>query len=575
MTNEPHLVLFDADNITGYVFDTGRLKEIRGGSRIVSRCTSRETIVQMVTQHDPQARVIFAGGGSGLVRFASKETARDFAAALRCEYRRQTISGTLSAVSVPYPPGRFAEAVQTANVALRRFKDSQPQHDGQFVANPYTAICVSCGQRPVWASYQTTRGRVDDLCVACFKRRWADDTLHQEAQETRKSQADERSVTLGDLAKAGDLLAQAFLASAGDQLWAGAWLPDELDDLGLLSMPRNYLGFIHADGNRMGEHLRQFLEWLQGRDDLSDADREACYSDFSQAITDATVDALAAALLRAFPSPPAGNGRPDSRSGESNLRVPFDNVLLAGDDMILLVAAHKALDVAIDFCEGFQERMSAEAQRLGYTSQITTSAGVVLANVHQPILYLQQQAKELQRGAKRLSTQWWAQNESVSSIDFTVVTTPVLRPLRAIRKHDYTIQEKDRELRLTRRPYTTGDLRELLHLGRLLKGVIPGEEVSGDVERRSYPRSQLHALYDAIFQGYDQGSLQGARASLRVSAHQRKLLQDFARRFESDDPLPWGPVRGATTDQHATAFPDLVELYDFLHHSEQEEASDV
>lgn len=569
MTNQPHLVLFDADRITGYVFDTGRLKEIRGGSHIVSQCTNKEKIVQTATQHDPQAKVIFAAGGSGLVRLGSEGAAKSFADALRRDYRRRTISGTLSAVHVPYAPGRFAEAVREANLKLRRCKDGQPQHDGQFVANPYTAICVSCGRRPVWGSYPTTRRRVEDLCAACLNRRQANDALHQKARAARWGQANERGVTLGDLANAGDRVAREFLDLTGDPSWEEAWLPDELDSLGLLSRPRNYLGFIHADGNRMGEHLRHFLEWLQERDDLDDAEREDLYGKFSQAIADATVGALVAALRQAFLHPLPIPG------GEGDLRVPFDNVLLAGDDMILLVAAHKALDIAVDFCKGFQERMSGKAQALGYHGVITTAAGVVMANVHQPILYLQQQAKDLQRGAKRLSARRWAQSESISSIDFTVVTSPVLRPLRIIREHDYTIREKDHELRLTRRPYTTGDLRELLHMGRLLKGVIPGEVAAGDVERRSYPRSQLHALYDAIFQGYEQASLQGARASLRVSAYQRQQLQEFAERFASNDPLPWGPVPGATAAQRATAFTDLVELYDFLHYTEQEEVSDA
>ncbi len=567
MNDLRHLVLFDADQIAGYVFATGRLKEIRGGSRIVYQATCGAEVKRLARQHDPQAKVIFAGGGSGLVRLASGEKAADFMADLKRQYRLATVGGTLSAVKTPYVPGGFAVAVQQSNIALRREKSEYPQHDGQFVANPYTAICVSCGRRPVIANYRTARERVEALCAACLRRRVKDDELHEQAQQIQQSEGEdtwnEQRVTLRDLAHSGDSFAYAFLAATDIAAWNDAYLPNDLEDLGQLSTPNNYLGFIHADGNRMGEHLRSFLEMLhaQGK---SDEAQEDAYGAFSRAIADATEGALVGALLRAFPTPPQAGG---------DRWTPFDNVLLAGDDMILLVAAHQALDVAADFCLGFQERMSVSARNLGYPTTITTAAGVALANAHQPVLYLQRQAKDLYKKAKRLSAERLAQGEDVSTVDFTVVTTPVLRPVEQIREHDYTLVEKDfaARLQLTRRPYTAQDLCALLRLGRRLKGVGAAPGAPTDAERRSYPRSQLHALYEAIFQGYDQASLQGARASLRVSPYQREQLQAFADRFGCNDPLPWSREQAGT---RTTAFTDLVEVYDFLHEIAEEARHD-
>jgi hypothetical protein len=563
MTDQPYLVLFDADRIAGYVFETGRLKEIRGGSRIVRDVTRRRNIALLAAGRDRQAKVIFAGGGAGLVRLGSCDAADGFIADLQQTYRRETVSGALSAVKVVYPSGAFAETVEQANIALRRQKSSEPQHDGGFAANPFTAVCVSCGRRPAGGDYQTARGRHELLCAACMRRRGADDSLHQLAQG-EEAVGDERRVSLDDLReRAGDELARAFLSLAGQRNWAGAWLPDELDHLGRLSRPANYLGFIHADGNRMGDHLHDFLRALRDRK-LSDLELEDKYDQFSQAIAKSTVDALAEALHRAFSRPP---------ESDDEARVPFDNVLLAGDDVILLVAAHQALDVAADFCTGFQQRMTAAAARLGYDRAITISAGVVLANASQPILYLRRQAEELLKRAKRLSAEKLAEGQPVSTVDFTVVTTPVLRPLQTIRDQDYVIRERDRKLRLTRRPYMADDLRDMLALGRRLKGVSRDENAPADLEQRSYPRSQLHALYEAIFQGYDQASLQGARALMRVSHHQQALLQQFADRFASNRPLPWGPAATDSADL-STAFTELVELHDFLHGTDGEEGTD-
>jgi len=563
MTEPSYLVLFDADRIAGYVFETGRLKEIRGGSRIVQNETRRRKIAFLAAQHDRQAKVIFAGGGAGLVRFSSDTAADDFIANLQQTYRRETVSGTLSAVKTPYPAGAFAKTVEEANIALRRKKSSDPQHDGACAANSFTAVCVSCGRRPVAGVYQTARGRRELLCAACQRRRRADDGLHQLAQG-EEAVGDERRVSLNDLReRAGDELAWAFLSLTRADGWADAWLPNELNDLGRLSLPASYLGFVHADGNRMGEHLRDFLRQWQGQK-LSDGELEDKYDQFSRAIAASTVEALADALRRAFPQPGEIDGEPS---------VPFDNVLLAGDDVILLVAADRALDVAADFCAGFQQRMTAAAAQLGYDKAITISAGVVLANASQPILYLHRQAEDLLKRAKRLSAEKLAEGQPVSTVDFTVVTTPVLRPLHTIREHDYLIRERDRKLYLTRRPYTTEKLRELLELGRQLKGVSQDAAAPADPEQRSYPRSQLHALYEAIFQGYDQASLQGARALLRVNPHQRELLKRFADHFNSSQPLPWGLVTADSADL-ATAFTELVELHDFLHGTDGEEGTD-
>ena len=148
MSHTPHLVLFDADNIAGYVFDSGRLKEIRGGSLLVRESTKVDVVVRLAHACDSAAEVIYAAGGAGLVRFPSPATAKQFATLLQRHYRRQTVGGTLTAVASPYP-GSFADAIQAAQIALRRRKSEFPQRDQQFSAGPYTAICVSCGRRPV------------------------------------------------------------------------------------------------------------------------------------------------------------------------------------------------------------------------------------------------------------------------------------------------------------------------------------------------------------------------------------------------------------------------------------------
>lgn len=564
MTDQRTLVLFDADNISDYVFETGRLKEIRGGSWLIRKLTEPAAIQKLAAQYDNTSHVIYAGGGAGLVRFASEQGAEQFATALRCNYRQTTIGGSLTAVCSPYT-GSFATALEQAQQALRQRKGASRQQDHQFAAGPYTTICLSCGRRPVSDEYQG-----DLLCAACTAKRSAANQRRLAARHLpqRGDNRQEEGITLYDLALTGDPLAPAFLKRSS-QAWLDARLPEELDDLGRFSFPHNYLGVIHADGNRMGEHLRYFTHQMT---ELcgSDQEQEEKYGLFSQAIADTTAEAIAIALAQALPQP---------HYFHAEAQALFDNVLLAGDDVVLFVTADKALDVAIDFCDEFQQRMEGKAAALGYIRPITMAAGVVLANVHQPILYLQQQAKDLLRSAKKLCAQQHRVNKPQNAVDFSVVTTPILRPFKTVRMQDYQMIRDDRietnnpvphtMLQLTRRPYTTNDLRDLLWLGRQLKGLVASKAAISSLDQRAYPRNQLNTLYDAIFQGYAAAALQGARAALRVAPHQRELLLQFAEHFACNNPLPWG----VTSDgQIFTAFTDLVEIYDFLHDAKSKPA---
>ena len=58
MSDQPYLVLFDADRIKDFVFATGRLKEIRGGSQIVRDATDAEKLGPFLGI--PPEQVIFA-----------------------------------------------------------------------------------------------------------------------------------------------------------------------------------------------------------------------------------------------------------------------------------------------------------------------------------------------------------------------------------------------------------------------------------------------------------------------------------------------------------------------------------
>ncbi|MEZ4637843.1 MAG: hypothetical protein R2856_23280 [Caldilineaceae bacterium] len=390
----------------------------------------------------------------------------------------------------------------------------------------------------------------DPLCGVCWTRRNADDNTHQHMQIGHTG-ANIRRTTLVDMQNTGDDLARAFLAAALEPSWAAAWLPDTMDELGNISRPRNYVGFLHADGNRMGEHLRSFLHSLKGKPWI---EAEDAYGAFSTAIAQATQQAVVQALHHVMAPPAKVKGT----------FVPFDPILSAGDDLVLLLAAHHALDVAARFCTVFESEMSAAATQLGYTGKMTTAVGVVLAHAKHPILQLQRQAKDLLRSAKARVADLRRRGKDVSAVDFEVVTTAVVRPLTEHRRHAYQLEDHNQGLcHLTRRPYTADDLSRLLDLGRQLKHGRPTDPTADpDSERRSYRGASCMGCTAPSSRGTIRRSYRAPAPFCALNSAQRSLLLTFAGAFDAKDDFPW-----SSNDEISTPVTDLVEIFDFLHTS--------
>ncbi|HFD38235.1 MAG TPA: hypothetical protein ENJ31_00070, partial [Anaerolineae bacterium] len=448
----PWLVLFDADHIKEYVFATGRLKEIRGGSLTVERLTRRGTIEKHI-QGTPGARLIYASGAAGKVRFAAEEEARAFQVWLEENYRRETVTGSLTSVRVPYVE-TFQETAKQGEKGLRRAKDARlglavyaPDGHGRWTldgrrsayqpaSGPFSRYCQSCGGQPATTPY--ARGRRSEwLCAACAQKRRTVDRLRRKM----RGDGDERLALEDDEYFGRPFL--AFLQQEQPERWA-AWrqaaFPQDLGALGHTSQPDNYLGFVYADGDRIGE----LLKGMKSEED---------YQLVSTFLDEATREAAYAALGRHF--------RPVGGVSDADL-APFEVAMIGGDDLILLVAAHRALEVAVTFSREFSRRFAALSAAEGRDWQAAASVGVVLAHASQPILYLEQRAGELLKLAKK-------GRGDEAAVDYLVVASPTLNPVRRIRRQVYEHQDLHEKLYRTRRPYTLSELEWLLNQARKLK----------------------------------------------------------------------------------------------------------
>lgn len=525
MSDQTCLLMFDADRIKDFVFATGRLKEIRGASQLVRDATDKSALIGSLKLK--ASNVIFAEGGSGLLRASSPDQAVQLCETLRRDYHKLTGGATLTAVWQPLTDD-FGDTVQSLARRLRLEKDT-PRPVQPSVQSPFTRPCASCGTNPAVEEYRQDVF----LCAMCLaKRQWSD--------QLRPSE----SLLLSDTVWGPEYIAS--LPAPQRPAWQAARLFDEMDDLAAVSRPDNYIGFLYADGNGLGDRLQK-------------ARTEPEYRQFSQRVSVSLRAALWLALQRHFPAP---------RNG----LTPFEVIALGGDDLILLTVADQAVPLAITLSRLFQHisaglsGLEAEAMSLDGalavgkatltepdpTSErdpLTLSIGVVLSHPGQPILNLEKRGRELLKSAKLAYG-------LEPALDFHVVTSPTLRNLTDIRREEYVVEQA----RLTARPLRIDEADCLLESIAAFK--------SGG-EREALPRNKLHALYEALFAGEDAASFEAFFLRSRLSAEQRVKLDRFFKDFgieitrpagETAPVLPWGKRR----DEIFTVFTDVVELYEFV-----------
>lgn len=510
------LVNLDTDRIQAYIFGTPRLREIRGASVLLAELNDPAFVQSLLPD---SASLEFCAGGAVKVVFGTRAEADAFVAAMQRETWQRTHLATMTEDILSFD-GPVVDQLERSERRLRRAKESRATH-AQLAAQPLFAVCQSCGLTPPVRIMQQTEIR--ELCQACLNK--------TEAGQPARSGAGGNSPMAVLRAAALPLAEALHLPDA--RRWKAAPPCDDLSDLGSLSSPRGYLGLIVADGNRMGERLPSVEN----------------YRDFSQQVRTATREALLEALLTTARIPIDG-------------RLPFEVLILGGDDLAVFTAAHLALPVALRFCENFQ-RLSAYADREGHRRSVSASAGVVLAHASHPAAALHDLAEQLTRSAKALSNQLWRnsdQPEDSGTVDFMVVTTPSANPLSLHRDTAMRYRAPDGgRVQLFARPYRLDHLRRLLESARAFKTNQP-----------PFSRSRLADLARALWSSPLQGSLDTLIARSRLTeSHQTVLDALLKTQAAAGNDYPW--KRAGGTDQHdgadavwSSPLPDLLEIYDFV-----------
>lgn len=470
--------MLDTSGINEYIFGTNKLREIRGASILLDSLNRDKAVDELKKNYgtkDQQWECIVAGGGNIKVIFDDEDNAEKYKNFLKKLFSDGAKGvGVTVILSVKNDSWTEAEWIKDAQKQLQRAKLLK-QRDGQVLTSGYFKTCQACG---VYPAEKKSHERF--VCSGCIQK-------IDKSSEHREMEIYKR------LFKSIDLIPK---------------LPQEFGDIGEKSHPRGYIGFIYADGNRMGEHLARIKTF----DDLKE---------FSKNVEESTFRAAEETIKHNFK---------DDHT--------FQIILAGGDDLIMVVPAHKAISVAVHFCDEFNNMFTKDNEE----NNITTSAAVVLCHDSMPIKDVLESAEGLLKNAKIRSRDY----NDESYIDFLATTGSALGNPISRRKKELEFSDSG-NISLTMRPYS---IKEMI---KISDNII-------NLKKNKFPRNKLKTLYASLFKGFTQGCIEALYMKTRLSIEHHKLISKIETDF-GVDMFPWKTL---ADNKYETPLNDLIELYEFI-----------
>jgi CRISPR-associated protein Cmr2 len=607
------LVTGGATKIKNYVFESARLPEIRGASGLLDRINLEDLPQLWEIGINCADCLIYANGGEAL-GFAPTKKAAWLADEIERIYMHETLVAQSVAVYqlftlqqlkyglfeekrlstdllkqlLGYDPAAkptFGQLVTKLNLAKYHRRDSNTDDISprrmrgiaHFETFPFARRCSSCELRAAMVNAKVSDDESEDLplCEPCARKRifgmwtkgedsdarWWFDTefVWQPSREEVKSWA---TRFLKDLKNKPEWWEKYAVDKQNRPLPKDHKIrvARDVNEIAECSHPTGFIGVIYADGNNMG----QLLERLK---------TPADYATFAKDVFDANKNAVFRALAENLKTVEY-----ERNPGDKFQMHPFEILSIGGDDLLLIVPADQALKIACDVSESVEEELqnkelfkldqeytpdSVHRCQTGIEKESTTpqskvgfSAGVVLADAHTPIFYLESLANQLLKGAKARA-KWLKRKHGYygGTIDFLALksVTAISGTVDEFRKAALTGKDE----RIYARPYTILEMKALFKTISLLKS-------SG------FPRSQLHRLGQSVRISLESGREQSTLDYLYFLTRDKEVLET-RKHIEClwmvQDGLSLPPWRKQieADNKFETIWYDVIELYDFIH----------
>ena len=437
------LTLLDTTGIQEYIFSSNRLQENIGASEIVYRATTlwafqvlekrkishnilppqnlqlSFTTSAIEEEGDLQAEVIQAAGGNTLILFREKETAIDFVKALTLRVLTEAPGLTLLAQHLhdfDFESHGLIEARKELEARMRQHK-MEYLPSTPLLGLAVTAMCDSTGLPAVntLRGSVLVEGRAEPIGLEGEIRTGSPDLVSRQTTAKRgwRTQA--------------NLRLSRWLKPAADDYK----FPFDLEKIGRIKGEESYIAVVHADGNRMGHHVKGVAHKVQEKfagQPLKKINREYILAirEFSGNVNGASLAALdtvvgltvQAVKNKAIPFE-TENGVP---------YLPLRPLVYGGDDVTFVCNGSIGLELAAAYLDTFHRE--AEARGLIFHA----SVGVAIVKMHYPFARAYKLSEELAGSAKSLTRE-----TDCSALDWHFAQSGLSGSLPAIRSREYKV----------------------------------------------------------------------------------------------------------------------------------------
>lgn len=455
------LTIVDVDQIHSYICETDRLREMAGASSLldeINRAETKEVFERIKKDGD---RLLVNGGGVTKAAFTDRTIAEKFARTVANLYPQKTLLATATWCVEETGNGTFEDANDRAEVHLRALKASKERsHDSHsytgiaVVTSPFLRRCSVCGIRPA-----IEKKDKEFFCAPCRTKRKArtkdispigNKGIHRIIQETvgYPKGSDGQFLPVEEIIPDdfGSLVLKTESQSGNFQDSAGG--------------EKSFIGLIMADGNSIGEHIKNKV--------VSEDKMEAFSSALEELLRNAVVDAVKASYKDY-----------SWVAWQGMKQLPLRVLMLGGDDLMIVTAGQLALPLAVNICRNFEKKSQTHdfSKRLCLKNgeKLTLSTGVAIGKHKHPFFDFMHLAEGLLASAKQKGLRLRGQNGGapVSCIDFSAIRWSGRISLAAFRERLLEFKSGSDTFCLTAKPYTTEEMLAFVKGLGTLRGEIP------------------------------------------------------------------------------------------------------
>jgi hypothetical protein len=419
------LTLIDTRRVQQYIFGANELKQITGASEVVEQATDHfvrnalpkpfyfpdEAAVQRIEQGNLRAEVIFAGGGNTAILFAAHEDAIAFT-------QRYTTRLLIDAPGLDVAVGHID------------FEWNQPQALSKAWDEMHSVVMP---QRKDGAVFPQAVGGLGVTAQCAYTGGLAVNEVGDDPT-ARVLVSAEVQAKLDHDEPGYQRLRQALRVDDYDY-------PRAFDELGGEKGRANFVAVVHADGNNMGQRLKNWSATSENNRDFVNKLRA-----FSQSVNAQGLKAMRAVcnLLASHIDPDdqyiddvfdneyPGEVTSDRRIRLKEHRLPLRPIVFGGDDVTFVCDGRLGLTLAAQFLQAFDDEPLIDGE------PAFACAGVAVVHTHFPFAPAYALAEELCKAAKKEARQIAKTNGSGASlINWHFATSGLLAGWEDIRQREY------------------------------------------------------------------------------------------------------------------------------------------